>query len=337
MISPRLTSTMTEVDQLTVLSRRGIERVGRRRSLFRALVMLVILLAVLVPVTLHYFGVLRSVAPIPPTLTAGVVLIISAALIPFALQLGWRCVEISTLGSSKGYRIAARWLFCLLLVAALARIVEMVVDWREHVYPAHGERYRFDDVLFIVSIALGGLCLIGLTIVALRASRLQSRRDRPVVNRQDPPAEPEPPQGTIICCSGGGIRSAAFCLGGLQRLQKAGRYATARAVVGVSGGGYIAAALHVLRWRSEEVAEEGRPWSAPEPPPFAPTSPEFRWLRRHTRFLFDSARLATLAGLSILCGIAVNLFWCALVLGGAGGLAGLAVQRVRCRPRLDGQ
>ena len=322
MISPKLTSTMSEVDQLTVLSRRGIERVGRRRSLFRALVTLVILLAVLVPVSLDHFGVLQSVAPIPPTLTAGVVLIISAALIPFALQLGWRCVEISTLGSARGYRVAARWLFCLLLVAALARIVEMVVDWREHVYPAHGERYRIDDVLFILSIALGGLCLIGLTVVALRASRLQSRRDRPVVDRQDPPAEPAPPEGTIICCSGGGIRSAAFCLGGLQKLQEAGRYATARAVVGVSGGGYIAAALHVLRWRSEEVAEEGRPWAAPEPPPFAPASPEFRWLRRHTRFLFDSVRLATLAGLSILCGIAVNVFWLALVLGGLAAWLG---------------
>ncbi len=322
MISPRLTSTMSEVDQLTVLSRRGIERVGRRRSLFRALVTLIILLAIMLPVALDYFGVLTPVAPIPPTLTAGVVLIISAALIPFALQLGWRCVEISTLGSSRRYRVAARWLFCLLLVAALARIVEIVVDWQEHVYPAHGERYRFDDVLFVLSIALGGLSLIGLTVVALRASRQQSRRDRPVVNRQDPPSEPEPPEGTIICCSGGGIRSAAFSLGGLQRLQEAGRYATARAVVGVSGGGYIAAALHVLRWRSEEVTDDSRPWSAPEPPPFAPTSPEFRWLRRHTRFLFDSARLATLAGLSILCGIAVNIFWSALVLGGLAAWLG---------------
>ncbi len=322
MISPKLTSTMSEVDQLTVLSRRGIERVGRRRSLFRALVTLVILLAILLPVALVHFGVLTTVAPIPPTLTAGVVLIISAALIPFALQLGWRCVEISTLGSSRGYRVAARWLFWLLLVAALARIVEMVVDWREHVYPAHGERYRFDDVLFVVSIVLGGISLLGLTVVAMLASRRQSGRDRPVVHRQDPPTEPEPPEGTVICCSGGGIRSAAFCLGGLQKLQEAGRYATARAVVGVSGGGYIAAALHVLRWRSEEVADGRRPWAAPEPPPFSPASPEFRWLRRHTRFLFDSARLATLAGLTIVCGIAVNLFWLALVLGGLAAWLG---------------
>ena len=72
-----------------------------------------------------------------------------------------------------------------------------------------------------------------------------------------------PPDGTVICCSGGGIRSAAFCLGGLQALDATpvpggaaqadpaapppSIYADAREVVGVSGGGYMAAAWHVAR------------------------------------------------------------------------------------------
>ena len=42
-----------------------------------------------------------------------------------------------------------------------------------------------------------------------------------------------------ICCSGGGIRSAAYCLGALQSLQD-GILAKAKWILGVSGGSYIA-------------------------------------------------------------------------------------------------
>jgi predicted acylesterase/phospholipase RssA len=55
-----------------------------------------------------------------------------------------------------------------------------------------------------------------------------------------------------ICCSGGGIRSATYCLGALQSLLRNGLYGKARCIVGVSGGSYIAASLalvrHGLRW-----------------------------------------------------------------------------------------
>jgi hypothetical protein len=47
------------------------------------------------------------------------------------------------------------------------------------------------------------------------------------------------PSDTIICCSGAG-ESAAFSLGGLQRASREGLYENARAVVGVSGAGYMA-------------------------------------------------------------------------------------------------
>ena len=43
-----------------------------------------------------------------------------------------------------------------------------------------------------------------------------------------------------ICCSGGGIRSAAYCLGALQSLDTGGLLGTAKWIVGVSGGSYIA-------------------------------------------------------------------------------------------------
>ena len=46
--------------------------------------------------------------------------------------------------------------------------------------------------------------------------------------------------GWAICCSGGGIRSAAYCLGALQRLDRSGLLAKVRWILGVSGGSYIA-------------------------------------------------------------------------------------------------
>ena len=44
-----------------------------------------------------------------------------------------------------------------------------------------------------------------------------------------------------ICCSGGGIRSAAYCLGALQSLEKGGLLGKVKWILGVSGGSYIAA------------------------------------------------------------------------------------------------
>ncbi len=52
---------------------------------------------------------------------------------------------------------------------------------------------------------------------------------------------PAPAAGDwAICCSGGGIRSAAYCLGAPQRLDRIGLLAKVRWILGVSGGGYIA-------------------------------------------------------------------------------------------------
>ena len=44
-----------------------------------------------------------------------------------------------------------------------------------------------------------------------------------------------------VCCSGGGIRSAAYCLGALQSLEAGGLLAKVKWILGVSGGSYIAA------------------------------------------------------------------------------------------------
>ena len=142
-----------------------------------------------------------------------------------------------------------------------------------------------------------------------------------VVRGTREPGHRVPIGGTIICCSGGGIRSASFSLGGMQALQMAGEYRKAAAVVGVSGGGYIATAMHVLRWRSG-MESGGAGWGPLTSEPFAPDTEEFNWLRRHTRYLFDNLRMGTLAALTVVFGMAVNLFWCTAVLGALAWWAG---------------
>jgi hypothetical protein len=127
-------------------------------------------------------------------------------------------------------------------------------------------------------------------------------------------------QGTAIACSGGGIRSAAFCLGGMQRLRDcdeegASLYDRADRVYAVSGGGYIATALHMARKHSDASPEVQKSI-------FAPGSPEEDWLRRRSKFLLPSGSTMINGVLSLLYGIAVNvtligvaLYWVALYIG----------------------
>ena len=148
----------------------------------------------------------------------------------------------------------------------------------------------------------------------------------PVVEQ---PKDPNPLDGTIVCCSGGGIRSASFCLGGLQELRRRGFYRTARAIVGVSGGGYMAAAHHVLRTpdavpskrpppvprapdgdepdRFQHPGIEADPPDTKEPPVFDASSPEIVRLRRNTRYLAPNLGVVTFALISLAYGLVVNL------------------------------
>ena len=113
--------------------------------------------------------------------------------------------------------------------------------------------------------------------------------------------DPGPDAGRlVICCSGGGIRSASFCLGALQLLRERGLYDKASTVIGVSGGGYMAAAFHVLRRTSAD--------------PFSPGSPELSRLRRQTRYLLQGGRAMFRAALSVLFGLIVNLLLIGIML-----------------------
>jgi hypothetical protein len=68
--------------------------------------------------------------------------------------------------------------------------------------------------------------------------------------------DPEPGKAGI-CCSGGGIRSAAFNLGALQALQSKRALSEAKYLSAVSGGSYIAAAFCMVAKTEDPEAPSG--------------------------------------------------------------------------------
>jgi hypothetical protein len=101
-----------------------------------------------------------------------------------------------------------------------------------------------------------------------------------------------------ICCSGGGIRSASYCLGALQRLAKEKFLDKTKVIIGVSGGSYIAAS-HAL------VAHGLGPDAGP--PAYAPGTPEEQHLRDNAKYLAPDAKTLLAGVLSLLLGVAVTL------------------------------
>ena len=96
-----------------------------------------------------------------------------------------------------------------------------------------------------------------------------------------------------ICCSGGGLRSAAYCLGALQSLDRGGLLRTAKWIVGVSGGSYIASSRAL-------VAHGLPPGSVPSA--YAPGTAEERNLRDNTRYIAPNGATVLVGALSLLLG-----------------------------------
>jgi hypothetical protein len=110
-------------------------------------------------------------------------------------------------------------------------------------------------------------------------------------------------EDVIVCCSGGGIRSAAFCLGALQSLQRSDLFRRITTITAVSGGSYIAAAWSLQRALVRNNPGEGRdPESA-----FALGTPEERHLRQNTRYIAPDAPTTLFGVAALLLGIIVNL------------------------------
>jgi hypothetical protein len=123
-----------------------------------------------------------------------------------------------------------------------------------------------------------------------------------------------------VCCSGGGIRSATYCLGGLQTLEESGLLGRAKWIVGVSGGSYIAASRALVARglakdspRGEAGAghdrDEGQAHNK-RPAAYARGTPEEQNLRNNTRYIAPDAKTMLVAVLSLLFG---SLVTCLLV------------------------
>lgn len=120
-----------------------------------------------------------------------------------------------------------------------------------------------------------------------------------------------------ICCSGGGIRSAAFCLGALQSLQEEGELGRAAYLAAVSGGSYIAGAFSMVAL-SEDGASAGNsnPTLLAKKKPFAPGSPEEQYLRNRSSYLAPTIGEKIYLGWRMLLGLFLNLIFIATPLVG---------------------
>jgi hypothetical protein len=125
----------------------------------------------------------------------------------------------------------------------------------------------------------------------------------PVTAASSDGAPPDATQRWAICCSGGGIRSAAYCLGALQRLEQARFLAKTSVILGVSGGSYIAASRALV---AHGLAKDCAGLAAGRPA-YAPGTPEEQHLRDNTRYIAPDAKTLLAGALSLLLGVTLTL------------------------------
>jgi len=131
---------------------------------------------------------------------------------------------------------------------------------------------------------------------------LGQQRSAPYLPEPVPFDTPETDQPIVgICCSGGGVRSAAFNLGALQVLKEEGVLDRAHFLTAVSGGAYIAASHAIVaNYSSDETLID-------QPAVYAPGSPEELYLRTHSSYIAPGLSGKMNALIRLLGGIAVNI------------------------------
>jgi hypothetical protein len=324
-------------------------KIGRRRELIRTGALMVALYVAQWPLRLTALGALQSATPLDPEVPARLSL-----LVDLGFLLAEMFVALRAWGWVLSRRLDHKWRRCsfvgvvLVFIGAALHFIGLVRLWFlldvtstqdvtfwltpqqviGHQGPAwhpswpgwHLTSWPGWHGFPWYSLVVAAMSLIGLGL-ALYPLKF-SGRPNAVLGVPEPDRSDE----VVICCSGGGIRASAFSLGGLQVLQEKGIYGKASAVVGVSGGGYIAAAHHIVRWNIGDDGSGVGDWElkpdASEMPAYSSGSPETHWLRRHTKYLLDSMGAFTHAALSLAFGIAVNLLLVTVAIGGAAWLLG---------------
>ncbi|WP_372729829.1 hypothetical protein [Nocardioides sp.] len=261
--------------------------------------------------------------PLPRSLLALVLLLISLQLVCVLLAL-----EHLTHGASRGRRITALVAIATTRIVVLAAVVAAIAVGR------HGDWDTWSEV------GWAGALLEAVTLLLIVGAWWWSYRwvgravefagpfhavagrhgERPRERSADGASLPRDAQGRLLAigASGGGIRAAAFVLGGHQAVQdlatplELDRPECEPPVFAVSGGSYIGAALALRRAYTAQgqPREEPTPWVSA----YDMESPELERLRRHTRYLFEPTWAMKDGAVSLLMGAVVNLTILALVL-----------------------
>jgi hypothetical protein len=168
--------------------------------------------------------------------------------------------------------------------------------------------------------------LLGRESSSATVDRWPAEATSPSEGESEDPSEP-----TIgICCSGGGIRSAAFNLGALQTLQDRGILTRAAYLSAVSGGSYIATSMALVRAsKATETTTEQPPGRSPAndvPLAFEPASAEEEFLRNHSSYIAPGLTgKARLLG-QVIGGLILNLGLIAAPLVIVAAYGGIAYQ-----------
>ena len=147
-----------------------------------------------------------------------------------------------------------------------------------------------------------------------------------------------PPDTVGLALSGGGIRSATFCLGVLQTLSRMGRLREIDFVSTVSGGGYIGAFLGRLYTRIP--ADVADPVERVESVLANSNSEQLWWLRQHANYLLGEGRSDLQSSLGVVWRNLLAVHFCvgilALALFGLLRWVGGPVGAAACPPGWQG-
>lgn len=237
----------------------------------------------------------------------------------------WRCVEVLRLLPAPGWVLThMTWFMLVVALAASSMVIsELPSAWRcsEPACAFSADVWPLPWLAVLASVPLVSSAL--LWPIHRAASRqpqsdVQERDGHSAQASEAHDSAVERP-GLVIACSGGGIRSASFCLGALQRIaREPAVYSQAKWLIGVSGGGYLAAAWATLdRHPGTPQADSERVVS-----PFLLGSPELARLRRNTHYLASSAAVAYEALISLVWGVAITTVFTAAVLSTVAWLGG---------------
>jgi hypothetical protein len=149
-----------------------------------------------------------------------------------------------------------RLMVALPFLTAALDVAENIATWGA--LGADDRRYTYPDNLFAPTLVSTlawlkmlayGAGLLSVAAVCLLAIARRNESARPIPRADQPIAMRELPSPTDlgVCCSGGGIRAAAFALGALDQLETAGVMDRARWLAAVSGGNYAATSWTLAR------------------------------------------------------------------------------------------